>query len=647
MEIKELFTPLQIGSMTIKNRVFMAPMMIGYGSDDGSISDHAATYWIERAKGGTGCLITEMMSADPKMLYSVGDRATMNFEDSKVADSYRRFTDEVHKYDCRVIPQISMPGPDATIPGALAPAPSSYNNLMGAPTEEVKTEDIPKIVENYAKTALQAKKLGFDGMQLHAAHAYMMLGSFLSPLRNRRNDQYGGCLMNRARLLIETLRAIKAEAGKDFPIIIRMSGSERLPGGNTLEDFLYMAPYLEEAGADAFEITGGTSYDLPWCTVTNMGMPHGINTPESKVIKAAVHVPVTVVGGIEDPRYAEHIIRSGCADGVVVGRALIADPEWVNKAEQGDFEDIMPCTRCSSACIQEFFAGRPVSCAINPAAGREKEFKLIPAEKKKKVVVVGGGPAGVSAAVTAARRGHDVTIFEKNDKLGGQLNLACMPPFKQELSNWMVYYNTQVRKLGIRVKTGVEVTEEILDAEKPDQIVVATGAHYATPPFPGVDGDHVYQAWDVISNRKPIIAGNVVVIGGGSVGLETAELLVRDARGPIHVTVVEMLPDVGSDLFLFNKKQILKRIADAGIKVMPGTKVCSIDKDRVNCERNGKACSIEGVTNVVLAVGSKSENSLYQKIKEKYPDAILVGDAKKVGRAMHAIESGTRAGMSI
>jgi NAD(H)-dependent 7beta-hydroxy-3-oxo-delta4-cholenoic acid oxidoreductase len=647
-EIKELLQPLKIGSMTVKNRVFMSPMMVGQESEDGRISPNMVRYWAERAKGGVGCIITEMMSADPNMAYGGGGTgSTMNFGNSEIIDSYRAFVNEIHSYGTKIIPQISIPGPDATGIDS-PPAPSVYINANGVKTRALDKKELPAIVQSFARMARQAKELGFDGIELHAAHAYMLLGSFLSPLRNKRTDEYGGNVLGRARLLIETLKAIKKEAGQDFPIIIRMSGDERTPGGNTLHDMLFLAPYLVEAGADGFEVSGATFPETPNKTMPCLGdEPQGINTPESSALKSAANVPVLVVGKIQDPRFAEYVVASGKADAVVVGRALLSDPEWLNKGIQGHFDDIAPCTGCAVGCIQPFLSGGTASCVINPAAGREEEFKISPAPKEKKVVVVGGGMAGMAAAHTAAKRGHKVVLLEKSSELGGQIKLGCRPPFKQPLSKWIIYYAGQLEKTGVTIKLGIQADEQSIVAENPDSVIVATGARNIKPSFPGVDGQNVYQAWDVILNNPPIITGNVVIIGGGSVGLETADLLLEQARGPLRITIVEMLSEVGIDLFLFNKMTIMKHLLEAGAVIQTNTKVTEIQADKVCCEKNGQPLCIQDVTHVVLACGSQSENAFYESIKQKFPEIFLVGDAEKPGRAVKAVEDGTRVALSI
>ncbi len=647
-EIQELLKPIKIGRMTVKNRVFMSPMMVGHETGDGRISPSMIRYWAERAKGGVGCIFTGMMSADPNMAYGGGGSGnTLNFSKPEVRDSFKSFIDEIHSYGTKLIPQISIPGPEATGVDA-PPGPSVYINAFGVKTRALKKEELPAIVQSYANMAREAKELGFDGIQLHAAHAYMMLGSFLTPLRNKRTDEYGGSLLNRARLLIETLKAIRKEVGKDFPIIIRITGDERTPGGNTLDDLLIMAPYLIEAGADCFEVSGAAYFENPEKNSPCLGAePQGINTPQSAALKAAVNVPVTVVGKIQDPRFAEYVVASGKADAVVVGRALLSDPEWLNKATQGHFDDIAPCTGCAVGCLQPFFAGGQASCAINPAVGKEKEFEITPATRAKKVVVVGGGMAGMAAAITAAKRGHKVVLMEKGPELGGQIKLACRPPFKQSLSKWVVYYAKQLEKYEVTVKLGMPADEQSIAAENPDSVIVATGAKNIKPPFPGVDGQNVYQAWDVILEEPPIITGNIVVIGGGSVGLETAELLIAQARGPLKITVVEMLPDVGVDLFLINKITVMRHLLGAGTTIQTSTKVTEIQPGKVCCEKDGQPFCIEGVTHVVLACGSKSENALYENIKQKFSEVVLVGDAGKPRKVVDAVEEGTRAGLAI
>ncbi|MEG2244807.1 MAG: NADH:flavin oxidoreductase, partial [Erysipelotrichaceae bacterium] len=340
MSERILFTPLKIGSMNLVNRSFMAPMSLGYESDDGSISPKLQTYWLKRAQGGVGCIITDALSVDPRMPY-LGNTLFLSENNLK---SYESFIEKIHKTGAKIIPQITHPGPESVIAfHGIAPLASScYINSMGQKTRALTLAEIPGIIAMYANTSYLAKLAGFDGIELHCAHAYMLLGSFLSPMRNKRTDEYGGSLDHRARLLFEVIDAIKEKCGKDFPIVLRMSGSEKDPQGNTLEDMLYLIPQLIQHGIDAFEVSGGTQYEHPNKIIPCDGEVEGLNVPQAKAIKACSSVPVIVVGKIMDPKYAEYLLDSKQVDGIVFGRALLADSDYIKKCECKDYDDIAP-----------------------------------------------------------------------------------------------------------------------------------------------------------------------------------------------------------------------------------------------------------------------------------------------------------------
>ena len=333
-----LFEELRIGSMTLKNRTFMAPMSLGYESQDGCVNQAMQDYWEARAKGGVGCIILDALSVDPAV-------PSLCFRGEESVAAYARFTQAIHAYGCKVIPQITHPGPESisSFFGVTPVAGSSYLNSMGQKTRALTLEEIPGVIQAYARTALQAKQAGFDGIELHCAHAYMLLGSFLSPMRNKRTDRYGGSLENRARLLYEVLDAIKASCGRDFPVILRISGSERDPQGNTVEDIRYLVPNLIAHGVDAFEISGGTQYERCNKIIPCNGEPVAVNLVEARAIREVSTVPVILVGKINDARLAMRLVEQD-VDAVVLGRALLSDPEFVNKAREGRFDEIAPCT---------------------------------------------------------------------------------------------------------------------------------------------------------------------------------------------------------------------------------------------------------------------------------------------------------------
>lgn len=635
MESK-LYHELRIGSMTMRNATFMAPMSLGYESQDGTINEVLKEYWIRRAEGGVGCIITDALSVDPAVPY-LGN--TLCFRGEESISAYREFTAAIHAAGAKVIPQITHPGPESVSAffGVEPMASSAYLNSMGKKTRALALEEIPGIVEKYAVCAEQAKEAGFDGIELHCAHAYMLLGSFLSPMRNKRTDRYGGSLMNRARLLLEVLDAIKERCDSDFPVILRMSGSERNDQGNTLADMKYLIPVLERHGVDAFEVSGGTQYEACNKIIPCHGEHPGVNVPEAEEIKRVAAVPVIVVGKINEPQYAEYLVDSGKVDGVVLGRALLADPDFVDKAKRGAYEEIAPCCACAIGCVGEQSNRRRASCVINPALGRERELALMPVEHPKKVAVVGGGIGGAAAARAFALRGHAVVLYEKEPELGGQMRLACVPPHKQELSKWMIYLEQELKRLSVTVRTGIMADKALLKAEGCDAVVVATGAVPLIPPVVGVDPDTAVNAWQVLRQEDPVMAGNILVVGGGSVGCELAEFLIHQSRGPIGVTIIEMQDAIGAGMVVNNKVPMMERMARAGICMMPRTRLVSVGEGCVTVETDGQERELAGITQVIFACGSRPDHRLYDEISEEFAKVYRIGDAASPRQALEAV----------
>lgn len=646
--MSKLFTPIKIGSMEIRNRTFMSPMSLGYESQDGTINETLEAYFLARAEGGVGCIITDALSVDPNVPY-LGNTLCFRNEDS--IQKYKEFTDKVHSLGAKVIPQITHPGPESISAffNVTPVASSDYINSMGKKVRALTLEEIPGIIDKYALTSYQAKQAGFDGIELHCAHAYMLLGSFLSPMRNKRSDRYGGNLDNRARLLFEVIDAIKNKCGQDFPIILRISGSERDPQGNTVEDIKYLVPQLIEHGIDAFEISGGTQYERPNKIIPCHGEQEGLNLIEAEAIAKVSSVPVIVVGKILDVHKAMNYVDRERVDGIVFGRALMADPQLVNKAEANKFDEIAPCAACVIGCVGEQSKRRPASCVINPFVGKESTMKINPPEVIKDVAIIGGGIGGMACARMLALRGHHVTIYEREQRLGGQMNLACIPPHKQELSKWVVYLNQELIRLNVNVKLSYEVSEEELATinANVDTLVIATGAKAMIPPITGIMEDAI-TAHDVLKGKIDILGGNILVVGGGMVGMETCEFLHHNKKGNLAITLLEMSDKIGGNMPVNNLLPTLERLRNQNINILVNRKLIKVNENNsVVIEENNEQKELHGFTHIIYACGAKAENSLYEDFKDKAKEIYCIGDAKDARQALEAVAEGVNVALSI
>ena len=648
--LSKLFSPIRIGKMEVKNRIAMAPITTNWAPADGTVSDRIIDYLEARAAGGVGLIITETFVVDESQQYLL---ASMGLWDDKLIPNFKKLIDRIHAHGAKVAPQLSHPGAEtfSWLNGFQPVAPSAHlSKTCGQIARELTLDEVKKIIQQYGDAARRAKEAGFDAIELHAAHAYMLAGSFISPLRNKRTDEYGGSNDGRLKFVLEVVESIRAKAGKDFPIILRISGDECMPGGRDLQGTLYIAPQLEKAGVDAFHVSGGVQTELFWRIIPPSGTPVGINVAAATAVKNVVKVPVLTVGRINDPKFAEGILQQGCADIVVMGRALLADPELPNKAKEGRFEDIAPCTSCAIGCVHMVMKMQAMTCVINPAVGKEKEMAIVPAAKPKKVLVAGGGPGGLEAARVAALRGHKVTLYEKQAKLGGQLNLACVAPTKQELAMWVTYLGTQVRKLGVKVELQKELTPEAIAAEKPDVVVIATGGECAKPPLSGIDGPKVISSHAVLAGAsRP--RGKILIIGGGLVGCEVADLLAdpgdHHAGAVTAVTIVEMLPDIAMDEVDMSRMLLIPRLKEKGVQWITSASVKELLEDGAVITRDGKEETIRGMDQIIIACGSKSVDTLSKAIEGKVPEVYVIGDAKQPRLALEAIAEGADIGRKI
>lgn len=630
-----LFDELQIGSMILKNRTFMAPMSLGYGDQTGIPTLQEQAYWLERAKGEVGCIITDATSVDPNTPY-LGNTLCFRSEESIV--EYKKFTDKIHEYGTKIIPQITHPGPESisSFFGVTPISSSGYLNSMYQKTRELKVEEIPNIISMYANTSYQAKQAGFDGIELHCAHGYMLLGSFLSPLKNKRTDEYGGDLMHRARLLFEVIEAIKSKCGAEFPIILRMSGSEKIAGGNTVENMLQLIPELEKRGVDAFEISGGSQYELPNKIMPSHGEECATNLKEALRIKEISHIPVLLVGKINEAKLARSLVEEEKVDGIVLGRALLADADFVKKVKEGKDCQIAPCTGCLAGCVGQQTKRLCGTCVINLFCGHEIEMKIEPSTSNKKIMVIGGGIGGLSAARMCALRGLDVEIFEKSNVLGGQINLASKIAPKKEMHKWIEYLENECQRLHIPVHLNHEV--KVDDVNSFDVVLVCNGS------IPKKPNENAYTAHDILGDKVDV-HGNVLVVGGGMVGVEASEYIC-EKHPDAHVTILEMKKNIDDGESPANLVSTMTRIQTLPITALTETKLVSVE-DGVVVEKAGETQNLGKFDFIIYATGSKPDSSLYEAIREIGKETYLFGDASSVAQALEAVRDGVNIALKL
>lgn len=630
-----LFDELQIGSMILKNRTFMAPMSLGYGDQTGIPTLQEQAYWLERAKGEVGCIITDATSVDPNTPY-LGNTLCFRSEESIV--EYKKFTDKIHEYGTKIIPQVTHPGPESisSFFGVTPISSSGYLNSMYQKTRELKVEEIPNIISMYANTSYQAKQAGFDGIELHCAHGYMLLGSFLSPLKNKRTDEYGGDLMHRARLLFEVIEAIKSKCGAEFPIILRMSGSEKIAGGNTVENMLQLIPELEKRGVDAFEISGGSQYELPNKIMPSHGEECATNLKEALRIKEISHIPVLLVGKINEAKLARSLVEEEKVDGIVLGRALLADADFVKKVKEGKDCQVAPCTGCLAGCVGQQTKRLCGTCVINPFCGHEIEMKIEPSTSNKKIMVIGGGIGGLSAARMCALRGLDVEIFEKSNVLGGQINLASKIAPKKEMHKWIEYLENECQRLHIPVHLNHEV--KVDDVNSFDVVLVCNGS------IPKKPNENAYTAHDILGDKVDV-HGNVLVVGGGMVGVEASEYIC-EKHPDAHVTILEMKKNIDDGESPANLVSTMTRIQTLPITALTETKLVSVE-DGVVVEKAGETQNLGKFDFIIYATGSKPDSSLYEAIREIGKETYLFGDASSVAQALEAVRDGVNIALKL
>lgn len=653
MKYSKLFSPIKIGSITIKNRFAMAPMgPLGLADANGGWNQRGIDYYVERAKGGTGLIITGVTFFD--QVVEKQDPTTVPnplYKPVNFVKTSREMTERIHAYGSKIFLQLSGGFGRVTIPtnvGDIPPiAPSAIpHRWLDKTCRAITVDEIHAIVKQFGEAAFHAKRAGFDGVQIHAVHEGYLIDQFAISMFNQRTDEYGGSLENRLRFAKEIVEEIKKTCGDDFPVTLRFSVKSMikdwrvgaLPGedfeekGRDTEEGLKAAKLLESYGYDALDTDVGT-YDAWWWNHPPMYQKKGLYREYCKMVKEVVDIPVFCAGRMDNPDMALEAIENGECDVIDLGRPLLADPDYCNKLRCGKITQIRPCISCHEGCMGRVASYSLLNCAVNPQAARERVNAYEPILKKKKVLIVGGGVAGCEAARVLAIRGHQPVVYEKGSRLGGNLIPGGAPDFKEDdiaLADW---YTNELNRLGVHVHLNTELNEEEIKAMDYDTVILATGSKPKV--FSLGDDSHTYTAEQVLLKQKD--AGKkTVVVGGGLVGCEIALWL---AQNGIHVTIVEALDKVmavNGPLCAANKEMLEALLPFNGVEIITGAKVTEFANGEVKVDTKEGSKTIMS-DSVILSVGYKEENTLYNNLQFDIPDLYLLGDAKKVSNIMYAI----------
>ncbi|MCZ7657809.1 MAG: FAD-dependent oxidoreductase [Xanthobacteraceae bacterium] len=636
-----LFSPGRIGTLEIPNRIVFAATSSELADAQGFVGDDVAEYYAERARGGAGLIVAEATYVEQE-----GKRLHHNamLHDDRFIPGQRKIVQGAHAAGAKIAIQLnhggreSIPEVSGSVPLAPSPLASGFTGVGDAVVpRELTIAEIERIIGRFADAAVRAREAGYDAVELHGAHGYL-IGEFFSPDANRRGDEYGGSAEGRARFCVRLVEAIKARLGAAFPVIVRMNGRDHVPGGLELDEAIAIAALLEGAGADSISVSGGVHASRPYMVIPGMSVARGCYADASEAMRRRLGVPVMTVGRINTPELAEEILARGQADFICLSRALIADPYFPAKARAGRADTIAPCIACNE-CIATVHRHKGLACTVNPMVSRELELKplLAATPVRKRIAVVGAGAAGMSAAAAAARRGHEVHLFEKEASLGGQLLLAHRPPHREEIENLLRHLSAEIARSGVTVHLNRTLSEQEARALRPDAVIVAAGAVPQLPTLPGGDLPHVLTGWRVLAGLEAT-GRTCVVVGGGLVGMEVADHLAEEGKAVVLIARSELLKKaVHADRVYF-----LDRIAALNVEVLTHTQVLAIGPDWVEVEPEGRVRRrLEGVDTVVFCTGYAPRRSETETLERLGVPLHYVGDAAGPRKFFQAVEEGT------
>jgi 2,4-dienoyl-CoA reductase-like NADH-dependent reductase (Old Yellow Enzyme family)/NADPH-dependent 2,4-dienoyl-CoA reductase/sulfur reductase-like enzyme len=638
--LKHLFEPFEIKGRHLKNRIVMPALASFLIEDDGSITDKTVEHYRRRAAGGPAMVIVEAHAVSEEGIVSLHQARIF---DDRFIEGLSRIARVMKSEGALPAIQIHHSGRQ-TSSRVIKRKPLAPSNLpcptIHGEVEPLSLEGIEDIITKFGDSAVRAVQAGFELIEIHGAHGYL-INQFISKFSNIREDAYGGDTTRRAQFAVDIVKEVRRRVGEDFPISFKISAQEFVPGGLDVGESIEILKLLVAAGIDIVQVSAGNDATPEWICQP-MFMEKACLSDSAAMIKKELRIPVMTVGRINDPVVADTLIREGKADLVCMGRGLLADPEMPKKAQSGNLDDIRICIACNT-CMESIFRRGRVECLVNPSLGREKEMELRPAEKRKKVMIVGGGPGGLHAGWVAAMRGHEVHLFERQSRLGGQLNLGSVTKYKKEILSLIDFHKKQVEKAGIHVHLNSEVTLETVKREKPDVVILSTGATPILPKVPGIERSTVIGLTEVL-NGDPPVKKRAVVIGGGATGCEVAHHLAEHGSS---ITIVEQLPKVALNLESITRKVLLKELRQRGVRFLTGHKLSKIEETGVAVTAEDGTESFIDADAVIIAIGNRPDNTLYEQIQSLGIPLYQIGDCLEPRSAKAAISEAATIGRSI